>query len=551
MKAKLITIITLLLLFYGILSAQTIIECGRFSGVLTREDNPYIIVHGDGYWLQVCDGDTLIIEPGVIIYMSSGTGIGVYNGRLIAEGTQDDSIRFVGREDDNWMCIQIEGNDGFAHLAYCLISGTYHGDYEIIRGALMLFAPQSIVTNCTISDCRNGLCADAGPHANIIVTDCYLIGFINEFSFQGAFELVERCIIVDSYGGMRILEGNVSNCLIFDCGYGVFADNNASSVSNCIIIGCEIGFIGEVDYVINNCFFGNNLNFDEDVDIEGIGVMDCVNTNDDSTDQYGNLFMDPLLVGGDDFPDKYFIQEDSPCIDAGDPTGDPDPDSTIVDIGPFFFPQCNISVEPESVEFNDVQIDYISEAELEISSVGLEPLEISWLRIMPDDAVFDLGDQDNHLELPPDSSHTLMIYFYPLDEGEYEAVLLIESNDRDEGELEIPLVGTALGVELSDEALPTEFAIMGIYPNPFNSSTEISYSIPQSGEVSLKIYDIGGRLVKELVSGIQQAGTNRVTWNGLDGNGLEVASGVYLYRISFEFDADKTENIINRMVLIR
>ncbi len=70
------------------------------------------------------------------------------------------------------------------------------------------------------------------------------------------------------------------------------------------------------------------------------------------------------------------------------------------------------------------------------------------------------------------------------------------------------------------------------YPNPFNSSTEIKYSLPKnklSYHVSLKIYDIRGRLVNALVNHNQAAGKYGVSWDGRDINGNGVSSGVYFY----------------------
>jgi photosystem II stability/assembly factor-like uncharacterized protein len=69
------------------------------------------------------------------------------------------------------------------------------------------------------------------------------------------------------------------------------------------------------------------------------------------------------------------------------------------------------------------------------------------------------------------------------------------------------------------------------YPNPFNPSTTIRYSVPRAMPVRLVIYDVTGRLVRRLVDGIQDAGDRRVTWDGRDEHGSTVGSGVYVYRL--------------------
>ena len=74
--------------------------------------------------------------------------------------------------------------------------------------------------------------------------------------------------------------------------------------------------------------------------------------------------------------------------------------------------------------------------------------------------------------------------------------------------------------------IPTEFALYDNYPNPFNPQTIIGYDMPQAGQVSLRVFDVLGRLVATLVNQEQVAGRHQVTFNA-----ERFASGVYLYRI--------------------
>ena len=78
---------------------------------------------------------------------------------------------------------------------------------------------------------------------------------------------------------------------------------------------------------------------------------------------------------------------------------------------------------------------------------------------------------------------------------------------------------------------PTKFTLSGNYPNPFNPSTTISYSIPSDGNVELIVYNIRGQKVKTLISGTQPIGVYNVTWNGKDENERSVSSGLYLYEL--------------------
>jgi serine protease len=68
-------------------------------------------------------------------------------------------------------------------------------------------------------------------------------------------------------------------------------------------------------------------------------------------------------------------------------------------------------------------------------------------------------------------------------------------------------------------------------PNPANPSTEISYIISQPGQVTLKVYNTLGQVVRTLVDEVKAGGTYTVRWDGRDNRGTEVSSGIYLYRI--------------------
>ncbi len=70
------------------------------------------------------------------------------------------------------------------------------------------------------------------------------------------------------------------------------------------------------------------------------------------------------------------------------------------------------------------------------------------------------------------------------------------------------------------------------FPNPFNPSTTIIYTMPQTGNANLSIYNLKGQLVKTLVSGAVNVGEHRVVWNGTDNSGQSVSSGVYFYRLN-------------------
>jgi hypothetical protein len=84
------------------------------------------------------------------------------------------------------------------------------------------------------------------------------------------------------------------------------------------------------------------------------------------------------------------------------------------------------------------------------------------------------------------------------------------------------------------------------YPNPFNPSTTIRFSLPTALPIQLSIYTLGGKQLATLLHEAMPAGPHFVTWNGVDDQGRSVASGTYIYRLEA---GDIVES--KRMVLVR
>ena len=101
--------------------------------------------------------------------------------------------------------------------------------------------------------------------------------------------------------------------------------------------------------------------------------------------------------------------------------------------------------------------------------------------------------------------------------------------------------GGLTSVNTESEELPTEVALMGNYPNPFNPQTTIDYSLPKASDISLVVYDMLGREVEVLGDGPQAAGQHTVRF---DANHLP--NGTYVYRL---VATDKT--ITRTMVLLK
>jgi hypothetical protein len=91
---------------------------------------------------------------------------------------------------------------------------------------------------------------------------------------------------------------------------------------------------------------------------------------------------------------------------------------------------------------------------------------------------------------------------------------------------------TIVGIDNPHENLiPERTSLIQNYPNPFNATTSINFVLRNTGDVTLEIYDISGRLVKTVYDGNLAAGTYSVIWDGTGKSGDVVSSGIYFYRL--------------------
>ncbi|NBC15759.1 MAG: T9SS type A sorting domain-containing protein [Bacteroidetes bacterium] len=133
--------------------------------------------------------------------------------------------------------------------------------------------------------------------------------------------------------------------------------------------------------------------------------------------------------------------------------------------------------------------------------------------------------------------------------GTYRGRLDITSNG---GTQSLPVTATVnANVSTEDGAVPTAVHLAANYPNPFNPSTRITYTLPQPGQVTLRVYDVAGRRVATLHDRAQGAGTHVATWDGRDQAGRAVASGTYLYRLEVVDASGRRHTQTRAMVLLK
>ncbi len=102
-----------------------------------------------------------------------------------------------------------------------------------------------------------------------------------------------------------------------------------------------------------------------------------------------------------------------------------------------------------------------------------------------------------------------------------------------------------------DGSLLSEFELFQAYPNPFNMSTTIRYSLSSLSDVLLDIYNMQGQQVKTLVSDSRQPGTHSVQWDGTNEIGSIVPSGVYLYRLRATAVDGNTVDLSRKILLLK
>lgn len=98
-------------------------------------------------------------------------------------------------------------------------------------------------------------------------------------------------------------------------------------------------------------------------------------------------------------------------------------------------------------------------------------------------------------------------------------------------------------VSIIDGTLPVTYKLYNAYPNPFNPFTIISYDLPKNTYVNIKIYDISGRVIRNLIDESQNPGHKKVKWDGGNDQGRIMSAGVYLYTINSDV-LIQTEKVI-------
>ncbi len=286
----------------------------------------------------------------------------------------------------------------------------------------------------------------------------------------------------------------------------------------------------------------------------GFQIITSTNYNGDPCDIYNNIFLNPQFVNASQY--DFHIQSYSPCIDAGDPTLPYDPDNTIADIGAYCCiqgppPTMAVTLTPENPPISIPASGGSFDFNIEIDNLEPTPATFDvWTDVtMPDGSTYGPIINVQGLTLPANTSadrdKTQAVpavapsgsYFYNAFVGNYPNSIYASDSFSFTKECDGDNFGTTVWKwscwgETFDEICgeyedsPINFILLSAYPNPFNPQTTLSLNLPKNGNISLKIYDLRGREVMNLMEGWYSAGLYE---NIFDGENL--ASGTYFARL--------------------
>lgn len=293
-----------------------------------------------------------------------------------------------------------------------------------------------------------------------------------------------------------------------------------------------------------------------------MGIINTINVNGDSCDQFHNIVLSPGFAFG---YGNFNLQANSPCIDAGDPARPLDPDSTLADMGALYLdqvpPSLSLDLTPHSLPIFIPPGGGSFVFDAVIENLSSSPVTFdTWIMVtLPGGTNYGPILLRQGLTLPGSANLTRVLtqvvpasapggyYTYRGYAGTYpgevvaaDQFVFAKLGDSPEGPIgDWPILGWS--VEQIESLQPQEPVLLDAWPNPFNPSTDIRFQITDSRYVSLKVYDIAGRLVATLINDSHSDGKMQVTFNA---GGLP--AGIYFARL-------QTGNLIQvrKLVLIK
>ena len=501
---------------------RTDIAAGNVSGNWTPAHSPYYI---DGE-ITIPNDSTLTIEPGVKVVFMGHYKCNV-QGRLLAVGTQQDSIHFTAADTQTgWHGIRFNytpSTNDTSKIAFCSFrhgranTGDYNGP-DRCGGAIYIrgFSNVSVSNSRFESNMNDGniaaatggaaiYAANASPKIennmflnNTGTTDCailcwYTNAIISKNTFVG--NSGAHGPVFCAYYSPTISGNIISHNVTTRAGGGIFNMSTRATVINNIIIhnrsyggegegGGIKCWIDDQSVIMNNTIAYNSA-------AHGGGI--CCNNNSDP------IFINNIIWGN--------TSPDGSQVNLVDTPSDP------------HFLYCDIQDRRESFGGNGAGAYYTGIYE---NNIDLDPLFRDSSTVN-----FSLSDPSHCIGAGYDPVEVLGVWYYAPPFCKMGNPRPSPSATRpDIGACE-SLLGTPrfVGVEAETDS-PERFVLLQNYPNPFNPNTTIKYELPKASQVSLTVYDLLGREISVLVHEKKEAGVHEVKFYA---SGL--SSGPYFCRI--------------------
>ncbi len=379
------------------------------SIVFSKANTPYYFTED----YIVTNNDTIIINAGVTIIISPGVNI-ITNGVIIMDGSKDDSVFLLPEiEGVGWGMIEITCPnktsiitnttivDGIILSWYCnmdLDNVTFINNQNLSWDKSLVFVREASanIINSSIYGSNKGEGFQIQDSENVVVKNCFfsnipdaveLINCVGGNIRNNRFEDIPDDAIDLNNCINTLIDSNVI-INVTDRGMEIGSENFGSSeniiVERNVIVNCKQGIIFKEDShgkIINNTFYNNQVSVkcvENNVPKSGSNVFieNCIFSNSQEADIFHdetsivsinycltdsenlpgehNIVGNPLFINISD--NDFYLQENSPCINAGNPSSPLDPDQTICDIGAYYYNTDTTSIDEYNEVFNSLQV---------------------------------------------------------------------------------------------------------------------------------------------------------------------------------------------------
>ena len=208
-----------------------------------------------------------------------------------------------------------------------------------------------------------------------------------------------------------------------------------------------------------------------------------------------------------------------------------------------------VAVVPLTASFEDMpdthdgsaftfEVHFSEEIAISYVNVRYDVLEVSGGTVKRARRLNRPSNMSWEIKVKPSSNANVSIALSPTTDCEADDAVCTKGGKALSNSLSATVTGAA--------SKPVAFGLDANYPNPFNTETQIAYTLPEAGLVELAIYNVGGQRIRTLVQGVQEVGRYQTVWDGRSDNGAALASGVYLSRLSSPQGMQ-----VRRMLLLR